>query len=179
MIFILWHRTKVFRGLKLPYLLSELFSMNRSSNGVSQDKENIIMASLDITNFDQAFSSDCSAENMNNPLCIYWCYIYVSVLSATTDMIVPNFCSNLTVSVENKVTQKDEIGIILGSLAFVLMIVLAMIFIWRYIRKNFQTTPEEPPDTSEAPVLRAIRFRNPPGRLERLKNYCRNCFTNT
>ena len=136
------------------------------------------MSSLDITNFDEAFSTDCSGNNINNALCIYGCYIY-GVLSATTEMIVPNFCSNLTVTVENKVTQKDEIGIILGSLAFVLMLVLAMIFIWRYIRKNFQTTPEEPPDTSEAPVLSAIRFRNPPGRLERLQNYFRNCLQNT
>ena len=136
------------------------------------------MSSVDIANFDEAFSSDCSAENMNNALCIYWCYIY-GVLSTGTDMIVPNFCSNLTASIENKVTQNDKTGIILGSIAFVLVIILFIILTRSYLQKKFQTSPDEPPDTSEAPVLNAIRFRNPPGRLERLQNYFRNCFKNT
>ena len=92
------------------------------------------MSSVNIANLDEAFSSDCSAENMNNALCIYWCYIY-GVLSAGTDMIVPTFCSNLTVPIENKVTEKDEIGIILGSIAFALVIVLVLIFICRCLKK--------------------------------------------
>ena len=136
------------------------------------------MSSVDIVNFDEAFSSDCSAENMNNALCIYWCYIY-GVLSTGTDMIVPNFCSNLTVPIETKVSQNDEIGIILGSISFVLVIILFIILTRSYLQKKFQTSPDEPPDTSEAPVLNAIRFRNPPGRLERLQNYFRSCFKNT
>ena len=101
-------------------------------------------------------------------------------------MIVPKFCSNLTVPIEPKVTQNDEIGIILGSISFVLVIVLFMIFIRSHLREKCQTTPEEPPDTSEAPVHQAvqnrldeIRFENRPGRLERLQNYFQNCFTNT
>ena len=68
---------------------------------------------IDIESFDEAFSSDCTAENANNALCIYMCYIY-GILSTSTEMIVPNFCSNLTISMENKITQNDEIGIILG-----------------------------------------------------------------
>ena len=143
------------------------------------------MSSVDIANFDEAFSSDCSAENMNNALCIYWCYIY-GVLSTGTEMIVPSFCSNLTVPIETKVTQNDEIGIILGSISFVLVIVLFMIFIRSHLREKCQTTPEEPPDTSEAPVHQAlqnrldeIHFENRPGRFERLQNYFQNCFKNT
>ena len=91
----------------------------------------------------------------------------------------PKLCSNLTLSKEDKVTSKDEIGTVLGSIAFVLVIILLMILTRSFLQKKCQTTPEEPPDTSEAPVLNAIRFRNPPGRLERLQNYFQNCFTNT
>ena len=147
------------------------------------------MSNIDIESFDEALSSDCTAENANNALCIYMCYIY-GILSTSTEMIVPNFCSNLTIPTENKITQNDEIGIILGSIEFVLVLVLFMILFRSYFRKKCQTTPEEPPNTTLAPVHQAIHsrrdstvdgigFENQPGQIERLQNYFRNCCTNT
>ena len=95
------------------------------------------MSNVNIGNFDDAFSSDCLENTLNNELCIYWCYIY-GILSAGTDMVVPDHCSNLTNPTEIQITQKDEIGIILGSISFVFVFICFIVF---FIRKYTYTIP--------------------------------------
>ena len=107
----------------------------------------------------------------------------VGVISAGTD-VEPNNCSNVTISEVTKVTHLDVNGLIVGAcIATVFVLGLLLFCIKKFTRKKRGISPEDTPrpvNTTQAPVARAINresphFRDPPGRLSKIKKIFKNC----
>lgn len=71
----------------------------------------------------------------------YYLYLNWSNLFFFWEIFRENF-SKLTVPMGNKITQTDEIGIIIGSMAFLLVILLFVNFIWLSLSNKCQKLPK-------------------------------------
>ena len=137
------------------------------------------MSNIDIS-VEDAFNQSCSGfgEPLDDIYCIYLCYV-LGVISTSTNVVQPSYCANLNLS-KDQIAHLDRNGIIIGSIAFVLVLILFVVLLRLYWKKKCQTSPEDPPDTTEAPLARVmnLRFQDPPGFFERIFSRLRSFFTN-
>ena len=93
-------------------------------------------------------------------------------------------CKNFTIDIDKGIeysNPKHLYGMIIGVVvSSVFLLLLLMIFVWKYVKRNHRTSSKPEVDTSQAPVARAIelQFRDPPGGLSKIRRFlskCLNC----
>ena len=94
--------------------------------------------------------------------------------TSSNDVVVieADHCANLTIN------KKHHDAIIIGSvIATAFVLALFMYFALLFFKSKHRRSSEATVDTSQAPVADAmnIKFRNPPGRFTRLRNYFKKC----
>ena len=100
--------------------------------------------------------------------------------SSNDDVVVEaDHCANLTINKGHNITYlKHHDAIIIGSvIATAFVLALFMYFALLFFKSKHRRSSEATVDTSQAPVADAmnIKFRNPPGRFTRLRNYFKKC----